>query len=295
MREPALGVQSLGQLRVGAPMWAHKPWVGTYFPADTPAGHELAAYATWCTTVEGNTTFYATPTPDTVARWAADAPDDLRFCCKLPKHLTHERRLRNIADGLDTFLDALEPLHANLGPIQLQLPASFGPDDLPVLADTIRHLPTAFDWAVEVRHPDFFVGGASERPLDDLLADHGVNRVILDSRALFTRPPETRAEHEAWENKPRVPVRPVATASQPIVRLIGQRDLDDDLDHWQPWVTKIADWVRAGISPHVCTHTPDNDHALPLARRFHALVAAEVPELAPLPEPLRPETQLDLF
>jgi len=119
-REPAR--QKL--LRVGCPMWANRAWVGPYFPSSTPSGDELAAYATWCNTVEGNTTFYAVPKAETVERWSEGAPSDFRFCFKVPRHITHERRLRNIAEPLSEFLHVLTPLHDRLGPLQFQLPAA---------------------------------------------------------------------------------------------------------------------------------------------------------------------------
>ena len=50
-------------LRVGCPMWAHRPWVARLFGPTAP-GDELATYARWCSAVEGNTTFYALPRPD---------------------------------------------------------------------------------------------------------------------------------------------------------------------------------------------------------------------------------------
>lgn len=282
-------------LYIGCPMWANRAWVGPYFPESTKPGRELEAYATWCTTVEGNTTFYAEPSADAVTKWAEQAPSCFRFCFKVPQHVTHERRLRNVEEPIESFLEVLAPIHDRLGPIQLQLPASFGPDDLDVLADCLAHLSTAHHWAVEVRHPDFFAGGENERPLNDLLAHHGVDRVTLDSRALFTATPITAEEKEAWERKPRVPVRPVATATQPIVRLIGQRDADADLEHWAPWVPKLAEWVTRGVTPHVFTHTPDNAEAPMIARRLWAAVNALVPELRPLPEPLSDDEQLGLW
>ena len=45
------------ELRVGCPMWAHKPWQGRYLPEKLGRGEQLSAYATWCNAVEGNTTF----------------------------------------------------------------------------------------------------------------------------------------------------------------------------------------------------------------------------------------------
>lgn len=290
------------QLRIGCAMWAHKEWPGRYFPADTKPGSELAAYATWCTAVEGNTTFYATPPATTIARWRDETPDDFKFCFKLPRTITHERRLRHVADLTLEFCDRIAPMADRLGPIQIQLPPSFSGTDLPVLAAFLERTPIIegfAGWAAELRHPDFFVGGKMERAVDDLLGQHDVNRVILDSRALFDLPPETPEEVDAWEKKPRLPVRPVATGQQPIVRLIGSRDLNASLERWRQWVPTLVRWLGEGRSPIVFTHTPDNNDALPLARRFHEVIASAAAlsgaDCPPLPEPVTAEVQLDLL
>ncbi len=272
-------------------MWAHREWVGRHLPGHVRTGGELAAYATWCETVEGNTTFYATPPSTTIDRWLAETPDGFQFCFKLPRTITHERRLRN-ADGLtDEFCERIAPLGERLGPIQIQLPPSFSGDDLPALDAMLARLPSLdgdSGWAVELRHPDFFVGGAFERPVDDLLSGRGINRVILDSRALFDRPAVTEEEVDAWDKKPRLPVRPIATSTRPIVRLIGSSDLDASLERWAQWVPTIVRWLTEGRSPSIFTHTPDNIDSLPLARRFHDLVA-DAAEDAGQPRPTAPE------
>ncbi len=283
------------RLYVGCAMWAQRQWVGRWFPPTTPTGRELEVYATWCTSVEGNTTHYASPKPATVARWAEMAPEYFRFCFKVPRSITHEKRLRNVATEVEDFLVLLEPLVPNLGPVQLQLPASFGPDDIGVLADTCQNLPRSVEWAVETRHRDFSAGGSHERELNDLLARAGINRVILDSRTLFSVPARTPLEREAWERKPRLPVRPVATGSQPLVRLIGATNPRATIDGWSQWVPKIAEWCRQGVTPHVFIHTPDNHDTPSLARYFHADVAALVPGLEALPQPLQAEEQLGMF
>ena len=76
-------------------MWANRDWVGRSLPADTPAGRELDAYARVVNAVEGNTTFYATPDAATIDRWCAATPPGFRFVFKLPREITHDRRLRN--------------------------------------------------------------------------------------------------------------------------------------------------------------------------------------------------------
>jgi uncharacterized protein YecE (DUF72 family) len=276
-------------------MWADRRWIGHFFPADTPPGRELLAYRTWCTAVEGNTTFYGLPAASTVERWAQDAPSTFRFMFKLPRLITHEKRLRNTDANVAEALDRMAPLGHRAAPWSIQLPASFGPTDLGALATFLDRLPAGPSWAVEVRHPEFCAGGRSERALNDLLAGHGAERIIIDTRAVFAGPCQTPAEVEAFERKPRLPVRPVAIGPNPVVRFIGQTRADANPEWWAKWVPKVAQWLDEGRSPTVFVHTPDNAIAPALARRFHDEVKALVPALGPLPEPSTAASQLRLL
>lgn len=292
---PTIQASTGPMLRVGCAMWADRRWVGRYFPIDTPSGRELTAYSSWCTAVEGNTTFYGLPANDTVARWAADAPDDFRFLFKLPQTITHERRLRNVDEQVHEFLDRLAPLASRAQPFSIQLPASFEPADLPLLRAFLGGVPSGHRWAVEVRHRLFCTGGDEERWLNDLLAEFGAERIIIDTRAVFAGPCETAEEREAFERKPRLPVRPVAIGDTPIVRFIGQTEADANPHWWSKWVPKVAEWIGEGRSPIVFIHTPDNAVAPELARRFHREVTAQVPALSPLPDPVVPSAQMNLL
>lgn len=273
-----------GTLRVGCAQWTHPAWLGRHLRA----GRELADYATWCTAVEGNTTFYATPSAATVERWRAATDEHFRFVFKLPRSITHDRRLRNVGEEVSLFLARVEPLGVRLGPVTVQLPASFGPDDLPVLVSFLDHAPRQFDWAVEVRHSGFFDDGTNARSLNAALLDRGVNRVMLDSRALFDGPCTSDADREAFARKPRLPVRAIATGSQPVVRFIGSSDVATNPAYWRRWCNKVAEWLADGLSPTVFCHTPDNADAVAQARAFYADVTALVPTLGPLPDPIDP-------
>lgn len=272
-------------LRVGCAMWGHKPWIGRWFPPTTRADATLAAYVALLPAVEGNTTFYGLPEARTVDRWSAQAPSSFRFCFKLPRTITHERRLRAAGTELTEFLDRLAPLTDRLGPTSIQLPPSFAPDDLPVLAAFVRALPRDRPWAVEVRHRGFFAGGPAEQPLDELLRAEHIERVILDTRSVYAGPRLTAEEVDEIRTKPDLPVRPVATGRHPVVRFIGQTDPEANPAFWEPWVRTCARWLGAGLEPYVFLHTPDNVWSPDLARRFHAEVAAVVPGLSPLPWP----------
>lgn len=285
----------LGVLRVGSPMWADRRWVGTLFPAGTRQGEELAVYASWCTAVEGNTTFYALPDEAAVLRWRDQTPPWFRFCFKLPRSITHDRRLRHADQELAGFLDRLTPLRARLGPTWIQLPPAFGPQDLGALDHFLANLPTDWSWGVEVRNRAFEAEGPAERALNDLLFSRGVERVLIDTRAVFAGPCETAAEIEAFERKPRLRVRPVALGSQPVVRFIGQTDHAANPAFWRPWVTKVAQWLHEGRSPIVFLHTPDNARAPEQARAFYADVQSVVHGLAPLPDAQLADRQISAF
>src|SRR5215475_11304947 len=122
------------RLHVGCAMWTHAPWQGRFLPRALPPRERLRAYAGWCNAVEGNTTFYATPSRSTVETWAEQTAPDFRFVVKLPKPITHERRLQGADEELAAFLSAIEPLGPRTHALWVQLPASFGPADLGNLA-----------------------------------------------------------------------------------------------------------------------------------------------------------------
>ena len=279
------------RLHVGCAMWSHRAWQGRFLPHPLPPHERLRAYAGWCNAVEGNTTFYATPARDTVASWARQTDPGFRFVVKLPKVITHERRLSDADRELRLFLDAVEPLGPRAHALWIQLPGSFAPGDVPVLARFLRRLPASHRYAVEVRHPAFF-----ERPrlLEGVLAEASAEWIPFDTTAFFRSRPGSGAEREAWTNKPRMPLRTHALTDRPIVRYLGRDATEPTVQGWQRWVEVVVGWLREGRSPTVFVHTPDNADAPALARRFHDEVRARVPALDPLPRP-RPAEPLTLF
>ncbi|HEX5406944.1 MAG TPA: DUF72 domain-containing protein [Pseudonocardiaceae bacterium] len=275
-------------------MWTHAAWQGRELPQRLAAKDRLRAYADRCNAVEGNTTFYATPAVATVRSWAAATSPDFRFLLKVPKLITHERRFAGVAEPLRAFVAAMEPLGPRAHALWTQLPAAFSPADLGALASFLRRMPPGHRCAVEVRHRAFFEEPQCARQLERVLDDLGAEWVTFDTTALFAGPPDTEAEKEAWQRKPRLPRRTRALTGHPIVRYLGRDDVARTVDGWQPWLEVVADWLREGRSPTVFLHTPDNVDALGLARQFHDAVRALVPEVEPLPEP-PPTEPLALF
>ncbi len=276
------------QLSVGCAQWTHPAW-------QQPNPRErLRGYADWCTAVEGNTTFYATPAHKTVQGWAQQTAPEFRFVMKLPKTITHERRMRDADTDLNEFLSAMEPLGPRIHALWVQLPASFGPTDLGPLAGLLRRLPQHYRPAVEVRHSAFFTDTRAAQQLEYVLNRAGAEWIPFDTTTLFAAPPISPGEQEAWGKKPRLPRRDTALTEHPIIRYCGRDDIDATVTGWRHWVEVVAAWLREGRSPTFFVHTPDNAESLMLARRFHDDVRAVVPELDPLPEPA-PTEPMTLF
>lgn len=255
-------------------------------PQPLPQRERLRAYSTFCNAVEGNTTFYATPTPETVRSWVEQTDPDFRFILKLPRPVTHDRRLTNVEEPVRAFLNVIEPLGTRVHALWVQLPPSFGPADMSALAAFLHRMPRKYRYAVEVRHIAFYESRRWEQSLSGLLNEFGAEWVNFDSTVMFATPPTTDDEREAWVKKPRLPRRAHVLTEHPVVRFIGRDDEKLTVDGWQPWLDVVAGWLREDRSPTVFIHTPNNMDAPILARRFHDEVRALVPELELLPEPI---------
>jgi uncharacterized protein YecE (DUF72 family) len=229
-----------------------------------------------------------------VASWARQTDPDFRFVIKLPKLITHERRLTDVDEELRGFLDAIEPLGPRAHALWIQLPGSFTPADVPALARFLHRLPTSHRYAVEVRHPRFFDDPRSTRLLEGVLAAAAAEWIPFDTTAFFQSPPTSDAERDAWTKKPRMPLRSFALTDRPIVRYLGRDACARTIEGWRHWIDVAAEWLREGRSPTMFIHTPDNADAPMLARRFHDDVRARVPELEALPQPI-PVEPLTLF
>lgn len=289
---------------LGCPAWSCRDWIGPVFRPQTPASGLLREYSQFFNTVEGNTLFYALPPPATLERWMAESADTFRFAPKFPKAISHERRLSQASKETEAFLKVLDTLaHGDrLGVSFLQLPPSFNINNLDTLESYLKSLPNAFRYAVEPRHVSWYDQAENEQRLDELLAGLAIDKVVFDSRPLFSKEPADDDERDAMERKPRMPVRKVALSDHPTLRLVGSNDLAQS-DPWiKEWAPVVNKWILDGKAPFVFAHTANDAYAPNLARRFHQQLRKVNPLLPDLPEfesersrPANEAEQLDLF
>ena len=162
-----------GKIRIGTAGWSIPKGCAAAFPAE---GSSLQRYAQRFDAAEINTTFYRSHRPATYARWAASVPDGFRFSVKLPREITHKRKLADFAEPLDAFLAEIAVLGDRLGPLLVQLPPSLAYDGVTATA-FLGGLRERFagPLAIEPRHASWFAGAVGA-----LLTEHRIARVAAD-------------------------------------------------------------------------------------------------------------------
>lgn len=161
------------QLSIGTAGWSIGRDAGPFFPA---GGSSLERYSQLFSATEINSSFHRPHRPTTWERWRDSVPVGFRFSVKLPKTISHERKLIDCGALLEDFLEQAEILRDKLSVLLLQLPPKLGFDPAvaaPFLADLSSRAHALI--AVEPRHASWF----EEEP-DDLLADLGIARVAAD-------------------------------------------------------------------------------------------------------------------
>jgi uncharacterized protein YecE (DUF72 family) len=279
-------------LSLGCAIWSHPGWLGDFFPAKSKPADFLSLYAERLTAVEGNTTFYAVPSPETAARWAEEVPPSFRFCLKLHRDLTHGAGLSTTDEGVRRFLDQTAPLHEKRGPIFAQLPPHFSPAQVRELESFLQRWPFAESpLAVEVRHPGWFVPKMHER-LRALLEDHGAGLAMLDSRPVYSAP----LPGDLACKKPKLPLLAARTAPFAMLRLVGHPDPARTEPFLVEWSERLAAWLAEETELFVFMHCPAEERTPGYARRLHELLRERGAPVAPLPwESVKPRGQLALF
>src|SRR5690349_1986949 len=116
---------SANRILVGTSGFAYKEWKGSFYPEKLPAKKYLSYYAEHFSTTEINNTFYRMPTPKLCESWYDEVPEGFSFTLKVSQRITHFKRLKNVDDDMNFFLDSAANLKEKLGPILVQLPPNF--------------------------------------------------------------------------------------------------------------------------------------------------------------------------
>ncbi len=285
---------------IGCAVWAYRGWLGSFYPPGTKSGDFLDLYTERLTCVEGNTTFYALPSEETVAGWAESMGPQFRFCPKLDRRVTHEgSRLEEGKHLTTTFLERMRGFGDNCGPVLVQLPPSYGPTELGDLANFIRWWPHGdVRMALEVRHQGWWLDGPREA-LHDLCATNHVGRVLLDTRPIYDGEDDPQASSE--RKKPEVPLEPILTSDFTFIRYIGHPLPERNDTYLAQWADQLAEWMRpdgdGATQIYFFAHCPMEERSPGYARDLQHRLEESGARVPPLPwDTIKdPPSQLGLF
>ena len=145
---------SSDNILLGTSGWSYREWEGSFYRRGEK--HKLRAYSRLFQTVEIDSTFYRYPSKGMVMGWSRYSPSNFVFTAKLPRVITHEKKLGLKADvqaDLNDFLNIMERLQLDgkLGCLLIQLPPSYdyNPENLEAF---FQILSPKFKFAVEFRN-----------------------------------------------------------------------------------------------------------------------------------------------
>jgi uncharacterized protein YecE (DUF72 family) len=160
-------------IRIGTAGWTIQTRSAEAFPSE---GSSLERYAARFACAEINSSFHRSHRPETWRRWGEAVPADFRFSAKLPREITHTRRLVDCEEPLATALTEMAALGDKLAILLVQLPPSLAFEAAAAEA-FFAGLRSRWDRhvACEPRHPSWFEGEA-----DAILDGLRIARVAAD-------------------------------------------------------------------------------------------------------------------
>jgi uncharacterized protein YecE (DUF72 family) len=96
---------SESNIHLGTSGWSYSEWEGPFYRKGEK--RKLRAYSSVFKIVEIDSTFYRNPSKGTVIGWLKYSPSDFVFTAKMPKTVTHDKRLclkSDIKSDMDTSL-----------------------------------------------------------------------------------------------------------------------------------------------------------------------------------------------
>jgi uncharacterized protein YecE (DUF72 family) len=236
------------QLRVGTCSWKYDSWKGLIYEAekDYKPYDYLGDYAKHYNTVEIDQWFWSLfptgailPNFQTVKIYSDSVPDDFLFSIKAPNSITlthhyakQSSRYEHIAnqpnphflniDLLKKFLDTLQAMGNKLGPVMFQF-EYLNRQKMPSLNTFIGKLseffeqaPKEFDYAVEIRNPNYL-----KQSFFEFLKDMNISPILLEG---YYMPPidQVTEELDISSNMPLI-IRLMGPDRQKIEKLTGEK------------------------------------------------------------------------
>jgi uncharacterized protein YecE (DUF72 family) len=231
---------------LGTSGWSYEEWVGPFY---VERKKMFSEYARVFKTSEINSTFYVYPNPGMIYGLTRGSPKDFIFAAKLPKLITHTKKLvleKGVQADLEKFLELMKPMNeaGKLGSLLIQLPPDFSFSEIETLSRFLALLPESYRFAVEFRNVSWL-----RDETWDLLRKYNVAYTIVD--------------------EPLLPPKLIFTADFAYFRWHGRhsqpwfdyRYSEKELDEWIPKVKEAAEKTKkvyGYFNNHFHGYAPEN-------------------------------------
>jgi uncharacterized protein YecE (DUF72 family) len=161
---------------VGVSGFSYSSWKGRFYPEGMKAEEYLGHYSQHLSSVEINSSFYASPGAAMVKNWSAKTDEKFRFAFKAPRQITHVLKLgkgsSEAAERLSKTIDLLGPRR---GPVLFQLPP-YSKQDLGLLDEFLSQTSGVKGRVFEFRHQSWL-----QNLTYQLLEKHGASFCIAET------------------------------------------------------------------------------------------------------------------
>jgi uncharacterized protein YecE (DUF72 family) len=251
----------------GQPVWSSKGNIGKIYPPRTPPSKFLYHYSRQFNSIELNATYYKIPSQEQVLKWKGQCPADFKFCPKFPQFLSHRKNLSDKSEAIDEFLRHIYLFEENLGISFIQLPPHFSPEGISELKKFIELLPEDMKFAVELRHPDWFIDKKSSSTILDFMSKRNISLIITD----------TPGRRDVLHSD--------IISDNLIIRFKGNNLHQSDFDRINAWSKNCIKFLKNGVSNlYFFVHQEDESLGIELAQLFISNLNKELKSDFPAPE-----------
>ncbi|MBN1898267.1 MAG: DUF72 domain-containing protein [Spirochaetes bacterium] len=174
---------------IGTSGYNYSSWNERFYPQKMNTKQMFQYYSEKFSTVEINYTFYHTPRETTLHNWFKVAPPDFKYTLKVPRKITHVRRLKDCEELIKEFNSLALILKEKCGVILFQMPPSFkfNKENFKRVEQSFKKLNKKLIYAIEFRHNSWF----DSAEIKTLCRRHRVSFCAVSAPGIKFEPVET--------------------------------------------------------------------------------------------------------
>jgi uncharacterized protein YecE (DUF72 family) len=212
---------------VGCAKWSSAELKG-FYPKGTK--DELAYYASQFNSIELNATFRKRYFAPQYEKWAAATPEGFKFCPKMGGYISHTRRLQDVEESVDLFVENASALGDRMGVPYVQMHDNFDPKDFDRVVNFCENWKYDLDVAFELRKSVWYEDESIADQVQAQFEKCGIIKILVD----------TAGRRDMMHMRLTSPIA--------FIRWVGVNDETIDLPRLDEWVDRIASWKKQGMS-----------------------------------------------